>query len=148
MFASRIHARALTTGLLHQDHGCNTTNESFCFHNNQYGEIRCKLDSTENPRSFEKYPTPTCLFAKFVASQHCATAFFLQVLKFCTEPDQTFLYISIFKTHITFVWKNSMLVIGVCLPHTYSSAGRRFAASRSRLHHYQRIVSFPQQKFR
>ena len=32
--------------------------ESFRFHNKNFDEIRCKLDSTENPRSFEKYPTP------------------------------------------------------------------------------------------
>jgi len=32
--------------------------ESFRFHNRNFDEIRCKLDSTENPRSFEKYPTP------------------------------------------------------------------------------------------
>jgi len=27
-------------------------------HNKKIDEMRCKLDSTENPRSFEKYPTP------------------------------------------------------------------------------------------
>ena len=29
----------------------------FCFKNNESGEMPCKLDSTENRRSFEKYPT-------------------------------------------------------------------------------------------
>jgi len=37
----------------------NTTDESFRFHNNNFDEMRCKLDSIENPRSFEKYPNPT-----------------------------------------------------------------------------------------
>jgi len=35
-----------------------TTDESFRFHNRKIDEMNCKLDSTENPRSFEKYPTP------------------------------------------------------------------------------------------
>jgi len=35
-----------------------TTDESFRFHNQRFDEMRCKLDSTENPRSFEKYPIP------------------------------------------------------------------------------------------
>ena len=30
----------------------------FCFHNNEFNEMPCKLDSTENSHSFEKYPTP------------------------------------------------------------------------------------------
>ena len=34
-----------------------TTDELFRFHNQNFDEIRCKLDSTQNPRSFEKYPT-------------------------------------------------------------------------------------------
>jgi len=44
--------------LPHQDHVYKTTDESFRFHNKKIDEIRCKLDATENPRSFEKYPTP------------------------------------------------------------------------------------------
>jgi len=35
-----------------------TTDEYFRFHNKKIDEMRCKLDSTENPHSFEKYPTP------------------------------------------------------------------------------------------
>ena len=41
-----------------QDHVYSTTDESFRFHNKKFDKMRCKLDSTENPRSFEKYPTP------------------------------------------------------------------------------------------
>jgi len=44
--------------LPHQDHVHKTTDKSIRFHNQKFGEMRCKLDSTENPRSFEKYPTP------------------------------------------------------------------------------------------
>jgi len=43
--------------------------------------------------------------------------------------------------------QNYFLALGVCFPQPCSSAGRRFAASRSRLQNYRRIVSFPQQKF-
>ena len=56
-FAFRTSARALAAGLPRQDHVYKTTNESFHFHNKNTDEMRCKLESTENPRSFEKYPT-------------------------------------------------------------------------------------------
>jgi len=58
-FAFRSPARALAAGLQRQDHIYRTTDESFRFHNNNFDEMRCKLDFTENPRSLEKYPTPT-----------------------------------------------------------------------------------------
>jgi len=48
--ASRRHARALAAGLPRRNHVYIITNESFRFHNNELAEIRCKLDSTENPR--------------------------------------------------------------------------------------------------
>jgi len=57
-FAFRSPARALAAGLPRQDHVYKTTDESFRFHNKNFHEIRCKLDSTENPRSLQKYPTP------------------------------------------------------------------------------------------
>ena len=47
-----------------------------------------------------------------------------------------------------FVQKNKMLALGNCLSQLCSSAGRRIAASKSRLQYYRRIVSFPQQKIR
>ena len=52
---SRSPARALAAGLPHQD----TTDESFRFHNKNIDQMRCKLDSTENLRSFEKYLATT-----------------------------------------------------------------------------------------
>ena len=48
----------LSAGRRHQDHVYKTTEESLSFHNKIFDEMCCKLDSTENPRSFEKYPTP------------------------------------------------------------------------------------------
>jgi len=54
-FAFRRQARALAAGLPRQDHVYNPTNESFRFHNKKFDEMRCKLNSTQNPRSFEKY---------------------------------------------------------------------------------------------
>ena len=56
-FASRRHARALATDLLRQDQVHITTDELVRFHNNEFDEMPCELDSTENPCSFEKYPT-------------------------------------------------------------------------------------------
>jgi len=49
-------ALALAAGLPRQDHVYFTTNESFRFQNKKFHEMRFKLDFTENPRSFEKYP--------------------------------------------------------------------------------------------
>jgi len=60
VFAFRSPARLLAAGLPRQDHVYNTTDELFRLHNKKMDEMRhgCKLDSTENPRSFEKYQTP------------------------------------------------------------------------------------------
>jgi len=39
-------------------HVYSTTDQSFRFNHKKIDEMLCKLDSTEKPRSFEKYPTP------------------------------------------------------------------------------------------
>jgi len=52
------HARALAAGLSSQDHVRFTTDQLVRFHKNQFDEIPRKLDSSEIPRSFGKYPTP------------------------------------------------------------------------------------------
>ena len=54
----RSLARALAAGFPRQDHVYSTTDVSFRFHKKRIDEIRCKLDSTENPLLFGKYPTP------------------------------------------------------------------------------------------
>jgi len=41
-----------------KDHVYITTDKSCRFHNNEYDAMPCELDSTENPRSLEKCPTP------------------------------------------------------------------------------------------
>jgi len=69
----------------------------------------------------------------------------LESLEVEIELFSTFL---IFRTHTKFVREKQILALGVCFSQPCSSAGRRFAASRSRLHHYRRIVSFPQQRIR
>jgi len=76
------------------------------------------------------------------------TAFSLQVPNSCIDLDLTLLYISILKTHAKFVRKNKILALGVCFPQSCSSAGCRFAASRSRLKHYRPVHSFPQRPIR
>ena len=55
VFAFCSPARALAAGLPRQD-SYRTNDELFRFHNKKFDEMRCELDSTENPRSFEKYP--------------------------------------------------------------------------------------------
>jgi len=73
---------------------------------------------------------------------HYATVLQTQVPKLCTALDL------ILGTCRKFARKNNFLSLGVCFPQPCSSAGRRFAASRSRLQNYRRIVWFPQQKIR
>jgi len=51
--------QALTAVLPRQDHVYITTDEFFCFRNDEFDEMPCKLDSIENPRSLE-IPNPTC----------------------------------------------------------------------------------------
>jgi len=46
--------RALVACLPSQDHVWRTTDELIRFHNNKVDEMPCKLESTENPHSFEK----------------------------------------------------------------------------------------------
>jgi len=79
---------------------------------------------------------------------HCAAVLQSQVPKLCTDLDLSLLYILILGTYSKFARKINFLSLGVCFPQLCSSAGRRFAASRSRLRNYRRIVSFPQQNFR
>ena len=84
----------------------------------------------------------------FSGSRHCAAVLQTQVPKLCTDLDLGLLYILILGTYSKFARKNNFLSLGVCFLQLCSSAGRRFAASRSRLQNYRRIVLFPQQKFR
>jgi len=79
---------------------------------------------------------------------HRAAVLQTQVPKLCTDLDLGLLYILILGTNSKFARKNNFLSLGVCFLQLCSSAGRRFAASRSRLQNYRRIISFPQQKIR
>jgi len=62
----------------------------------------------------------------------------------CTDLDKTLLYISISGTYSKCVRDPTKIALGVCLPQPCPSAGRMFAASRSRLNQYCSIDSFPQ----
>jgi len=73
VFAFRSPARALAVGLLRQDHIYITTDEFFRFRNNRFDEMPCKLDSTENLQSFEKYLTPPWLESPRVVSHTCTS---------------------------------------------------------------------------
>jgi len=57
-FEQKNNFLALAAGLPRQDHVYKTADESFRFHSKKFDEMRRKLDSTENPRSFKKNPTP------------------------------------------------------------------------------------------
>jgi len=90
----------------------------------------------------------TCFDAGKIGICHCAAVLQMQVPKLCTDLDLRLLYILILGTYSKFARKNIFLSLGVYFPQLCSSAGRRFAASRSRLQNYQRIVLFPQQNFK
>jgi len=84
-----------------------------------------------------------------IGSFHTAApALFLQIPKLCTDLDPILLDILMYETNGRLVLKNKMLALGNCLPQPCSNSGRMFAASRSRLHYYRRMVSFPQQRIR
>ena len=84
----------------------------------------------------------------FFGSRHSAAVLQTQVQKLCTDLDLRLIYILILWTYSKFARKNNFPALGVCFPQPCSSAGRRFAASISRLQNYRRIVSFPQQQNR
>ena len=90
----------------------------------------------------------TCFDAGKIGFCHCAAVLQTQVLKLCTDLDLGPFYILILGTYSKFARENNFLALGVCFSQPCSSAGRRFAASRSRLQNYRRIISFPQQKIR
>ena len=81
---------------------------------------------------------------------HCAADLFTQAVLFTQVPkkftdlDPSLLYMLISGKYDKFTLKNNSLALGVDFPQTCSSAGRMFAESRSRLHYYTQIVSFPQ----
>jgi len=87
----------------------------------------------------------TCFARRKIRIWHCAALLFSQVPKKCTDLDLSLLYILTSGTYSKFARKNNFLALGVCFPQPCSSAGRRFAASRSRSQNYRLIVSFPQQ---
>jgi len=91
----------------------------------------------------------SCVETRFPPrSRHCTAVLQTQVPKLCTDLYLSLLYILILGTYSKFARKNSFLALGVCFLQPCSSAGRRFAASRSRLQKYWRILLFPQQKIR
>jgi len=75
----------------------------------------------------------------FVGIWYCAAVLFSQVPKKCIDLDLSLLYILISRTYGKFARKNDFLALGVYFAQPCSSAGRRFAASGSRL--YYRLVT-------
>jgi len=113
-------------------------------------------------------PCPTChtysnlyqpvAFAKFRFFLRAKHVFFSEVViahrfsfrmypEKCTELDLSLFYIVVLGTYSKFAWENDFLAPVVCFPQPCSSAGRRFATSRSRLQNYRRIFRFHNQNF-
>jgi len=73
----------------------------------------------------------TCFDAGKIRFCHCAAVLQTQVPKLCIDLDLSLLYILTVGTYSKFARKNNFLALGVCFLQPCSSAGRRFAASRS-----------------
>jgi len=71
--------------------------------------------------------------AFFFGSRHCAAVLRTQVPKLCKDLDLGLLSILILGTYSKFARKNNFLALGISFPQPSSSAGHRFAASKSRL---------------
>jgi len=56
-FASRSHARALAIGWSRQEHVWITPEHLVRFHNNEFDELLCKLDSAKYAGAFQQNPT-------------------------------------------------------------------------------------------
>ena len=69
----------------------------------------------------------------FPGSCRCCAVLQTQVPKLCRDLDLGLFYILILGTYSKFARKNNFLALGVCFPQPCSSAGRKFAASRSRV---------------
>jgi len=79
----------------------------------------------------------SCVETRFFSgSRHCTAVLRTQVPKLCTDIHLSLFYILILGTYSKFARNNNFLALGVCFPQPCSSAGRRFAASRSRLQYY------------
>jgi len=123
--------------------------------NGGVGIVVSKSDASVRNASAATQPTRFCRHRKKNMFRrrknqicHCAAVLRTQVPKLCTALDLSLLYILILGTYRKFAGNNDFLALGVCFPQPCSSAGRGFAASRSRLQNYRRIVSFPHQKIR
>jgi len=86
-----------------------------------------------------------CFDVRKIGVCHCAAVLQTQIPKMGTNLDLSLLYI-LTLTYSKFSRKKKFLALGVCFPQPCSSAGRRFAASRSRVQNYRQIVSLPQQQ--
>jgi len=91
-----------------------------------------------------------CLRAKQVFFWNLAlrSGSLAQVPKKWTDLDISHLYILILGTYGKFAWKITLLARSVFASRRHARAlAAPFAASRSRLHYYWRIFSFPQEEF-
>ena len=95
----------------------------------------------------EKSGGKTCFDVGKIGCCHCAAVFQMQVPKLCTDPDLSLFYILTLGTYSKFARENNFLALGVCSPQPCSSAGRRFAASRSRVQNYWRSFRFHNKYF-
>ena len=108
-----------------------------------FRESNCRGESDLSLCTMSGLADKFCGQTRFlIGSRHCAAAFFLQVPKLCTDLDLSHFYILTSGTYSKFARKNNFLALGVCFLQPCSSAGRRFAASRSRVQNYRRVVRF------
>ena len=112
---------------------------------------KCRGDSDLGRCTFwvlvKRKPLYNAKFWFFLRAKH-VFFLFLKVPKKYTDQDLSLVYILILGKCSRLARKNNFLALGVWFPQPCSSAGRRFAASRSSLQYHRRIVSFSQQIIR
>ena len=101
----------------------------------------------ENRNAVATSGKKTCFDAGKIEFCHCAAVLQTQVPKLCTDLDPSLLHILILGTYGKFARKNNFLALCVCFPQPCSSTGRMFAAPRSRVQYYRRIVPFHNKNF-
>jgi len=85
------------------------------------------------PRCSDDFRGKTCFNAGKIGFWRCVALLQTQDPNLCTDLDLCLIYNLTLGTYSKFARQNNFLALGVCFPQSCSIAGRRFAASRSRV---------------
>jgi len=124
--------------------GCSSSNTHMRGHMHMgatVANVEVHVQKTEPLRRNSDFQKKTCFACRKIGMWHFAVILFSQVSKKCKDLNLSLLYILILGTYSKFARKNNFQALGVCFSQPCSSAGRRFAASRSRSQKTNSFVS-------